>query len=360
MLVGPLSGGLFHGELSMADTQEAPAVTPIDEISGSLRGAEQALLGLIDSQEQPEAEEATTDENLESTEQPDEESPAVSEDETEEVEEDESDESESEEPEEEEQEPVYAVRVDGEEIEVSLDELLSGYSRQSSFTKKSQQLAEDRKNFESLNDQYNSEITQIQQERQQYANYLQSIIENSQLDQWGAIDWEALKRDDPIEYVTKREELREHSEKVQRLQAEQKNAQQKVHHSQQQQWADTVKTEHAALVEKLPEWGKPESQRELAGRLRDYAKVQGYQDEEINSLVDHRSFIILNKARLYDELQQSDVKTKKLKNKPRVIRGGKGSSKKSESKGKHTKLRNRLKQSGKVEHAADLLEDLLL
>ena len=147
---------------------------------------------------------------------------------------------------------------------------------------------------------------------------------------------------------------------MQRLQAEQKNAQQKVHHSQQQQWADTVKTEHAALVEKLPEWGKPESQRELAGRLRDYAKVQGYQNEEIDTLVDHRSFIILNKARLYDELQQSDVKTKKLKNKPRVIRGGKGSSKKSESKGKHTKLRNRLKQSGKVEHAADLLEDLLL
>ena len=359
MLVGPLSGGLFHGELSMADTQEAPAVTPIDEISGSLRGAEQALLGLIDSQEQPEAEEATTDENLESTEQPDEESPAVSEDETEEVEEDESDESESEEPEEEEQEPVYAVRVDGEEIEVSLDELLSGYSRQSSFTKKSQQLAEDRKNFESLNDQYNSEITQIQQERQQYANYLQSIIENSQLDQWGAIDWEALKRDDPIEYVTKREELREHSEKVQRLQAEQKNAQQKVHHSQQQQWADTVKTEHAALVEKLPEWGKPESQRELAGRLRDYAKVQGYQNEEIDTLVDHRSFIVLNKARMYDELQRSDVKSKKLKNKPKVIRGGKASSKNAEAKSSRTAKMKRLRQSGHVDDAASLLEEIM-
>ena len=342
----------------MADTQQEPA---IEQEDGSIVAAQEAILGLLNSDEKPETEQATTTEELESTEEtPDEESEAVSEDEPEEVEEDESDESESEEPEAENEELVYEVRVDGQTTQVSLDELLNGYSRQSSFTKKSQQLAEDRKAMESLQQQYNSEVSQIQQERQQYAQYLQNVIENSQLDQWGAIDWEALKRDDPIEYVTKKEELREHSEKVQRLQAEQKNAQQKAHHVQQQQWQETVKSEHASLVEKLPEWGKPESQRELAGKLRDYAKVQGYQDEEIDTLVDHRSFIILNKARLYDELQQSDVKTKKLKNKPRVIRGGKGSSKKSESKEKHTKLRNRLKQSGKVEHAADLLEDLLL
>ena len=342
----------------MADTQQEPAIVQ----DGSLAAAQSALLGLLEPEpEKPETEEATpTEDSVTSTEEtPDEESEAVQEDESEEVEE--SDESESEEPEEvEEEEPeVYAVRVDGEEVEVSLDELLSGYSRQSSFTKKTQQLAEDRKAMESLQEQYNSEVAQIQQERQQYAEYLQNIIENSQLDQWGSVDWESLKRDDPIEFVTKREEFREAQEKVQRLQQEQQNAQQKAHQAQQQQWADTVKTEHAALVEKLPDWGKPDAQRELAGKLRDYARGQGYQDAEIDTLVDHRSFIVLNKARLYDELQGSDVKAKKLKNKPRVIRGGKGSTKTAEAKQKRTSQKNRLKKSGRVEDAAALFEDFI-
>tara|TARA_Y100000588_G_C14277448_1_gene935071 strand:- start:6738 stop:7772 length:1035 start_codon:yes stop_codon:yes gene_type:complete len=342
----------------MADTQQEPAIVQ----DGSLAAAQSALLGLLEPEpETPETEEATpTEDSVASTEEiSDEESEAVQEDESEEVEE--SDESESEEPEEvEEEEPeIYAVRVDGEEVEVSLDELLNGYSRQSSFTKKTQQLAEDRKAMESLQQQYNSEVAQIQQERQQYAEYLQNIIENSQLDQWGSVDWEALKRDDPIEFVTKREEFREAQEKVQRLQQEQQNAQQKAHQAQQQQWADTVKSEHAALVEKLPDWGKPDAQRELAGKLRDYAKGQGYQDAEIDTLVDHRSFIVLNKARLYDELQGSDVKAKKLKNKPRVIRGGKGVTKTAEAKQKRTSQKNRLKKSGRVEDAAALFEDFI-
>ena len=339
----------------MADTQQEPA---IEQQDGTIDAAQQAILGLLNSTEQSETEQATTTEELESTEEtPDEESEAVSEDEPEEVEE--SDESESDEPEAEDEELVYEVRVDGQTTQVSLDELLNGYSRQSSFTKKSQQLAEDRKAMESLQQQYNTEVSQIQQERQQYAQYLQNVIENSKLEEWGSIDWEALKRDDPIEYLSKRDELRVQQDQVRQLQAEQASAQQKAHHGQQQQWQEAVKSEHAALVDKLPEWGKPDAQRELAGKLRDYAKGQGYQDGEIDSLVDHRSFIILNKARMYDELQGSDVKSKKLKNKPKVIRGGKASSKNAEAKSSRTAKMKRLRQSGHVDDAATLLEDMM-
>jgi len=67
----------------------------------------------------------------------------------------------------------------------------------------------------------------------------------------------------------------------------------------------------------------------------------------------------LNKARMYDELQGSDVKSKKLKNKPRVIRGGKASSKNAEAKSNRTAKMKRLKQTGHVDDAATLLEDIL-
>ena len=56
--------------------------------------------------------------------------------------------------EEEEVEELYTLRVDGQEVEVSLDELLKGYSRQSDYTKKTQEIAEQRKQAEQLQQQW--------------------------------------------------------------------------------------------------------------------------------------------------------------------------------------------------------------
>ena len=65
----------------MADTQQAPASDVADAPpSGSIREAQQALMGLLDSEEQPEQQESAPVEDSESTDvSPDEESEAVSE-----------------------------------------------------------------------------------------------------------------------------------------------------------------------------------------------------------------------------------------------------------------------------------------
>ena len=47
-----------------------------------------------------------------------------------------------------EEQPVYRVTVDGDEIEVTQDELLNGYSRQQDYTRKTQELANQRKTIE--------------------------------------------------------------------------------------------------------------------------------------------------------------------------------------------------------------------
>ena len=44
---------------------------------------------------------------------------------------------------------TYTIKVDGEEHEVTLDELRNGYQRQADYTRKSQSLAEQRKAYES-------------------------------------------------------------------------------------------------------------------------------------------------------------------------------------------------------------------
>ena len=347
----------------MADTQTAPqapaGLQPIPALGGSVTEAQEALLSLLEPEEEtPETEEAQPTEEEES--QPIEEDESF-EEESEEEEEVEEAEEESEETEGEEEEELYAVTVNGEEVAVSLDELLSGYSRQSDYTRKTQEIANDRKDIESLQQKYNSEMSTIQQERQHYMEALQGIITNSAegLTKYSDVDWENLKETDPIEFVTKREELRQSQEKVQALQREQYNTQQRHQQEAQKMRAQIVQEEYGKLVEKLPEWGDEDKQKEIASSVRSYASTQGFTEEELNSLVDHRSLLVLMKAEKYDQLQKSNVKSKKLKNKPKVIRAGSGTSNKKSDKSKRTAQMKRLRGTGHIDDASALLEDFI-
>ena len=350
----------------MADTQEAPhpAIQPLPHTPGSTREAQEALLGIMDSlEDKPKAEEAAPTEEEESTEETQDES--LEEEPQEELEasseEEEAEEAIEETDDGEEEDPLYAVTVNGEEHEVTFDELLRGYSRQSDYTRKTQELSNDRKQMEELQKQYNSEVSTIQAERQQYMESLNQIIANSSagLDKFSNVDWQSLKDTDPIEYVTKKEEFREAQEKVQSMQQEQYNAQHRHAEESKQLRSQILREEHGKLSAALPDWGKPEKQKKMASEIRDYASSQGFSAEEINSLVDHRSLLVLLKASKYDAMQKADVKSKKIKNKPRVIRAGKGRSSGDESKSKRTARMRRLQQSGHVRDATSLFEDFV-
>jgi cytochrome oxidase Cu insertion factor (SCO1/SenC/PrrC family) len=341
----------------MADKQPAPQAHEDQLQPGSLWEAQEALLKMTEPEgETPETEEATPTEE--------EESQPVAEDESFEEETEEEEEPEGEEESEEtdgEEEELYAVTVNGEEVAVSLDELLSGYSRQSDYTRKTQEIAGDRKEMEALQQQYNSEVQQIQQERQQYMEALTNIISNNsgELEKFSNIDWNALREDDPIEYVTTREQYREAQEKVQGLQHEHARAAQTQQAQMQKAQHQMLQVEKGRLVEALPEWGDPDKQKDMSANLQSYAKEQGFTAEELNSLVDHRSVLVLLKAQKYDQLQNSDVKSKKLKNKPKVIRSGTGTTSKATSKSKRAAKMKRLQSSGHVDDAVSILEDMM-
>ncbi len=355
----------------MADTQEAPhpATLPIPPDPNSLGEAHDAILSLLDSavetEESPRREES--DEPAEEDQEESEEPSETPEDESDESEEDDEEDGDGLEESEEEDESgdddiaLYTVRVNGEEIEVTEDELVKGYSRQADYTKKTQELSEQRRNIEQLESQYNSQLGQMQQERQQYMDALNQLIQQSMggLEQFSNVDWNRLKEEDPIEFITKRDEYREAQERVRSGQHQYTLEQQKQAGEMQALQQQVLQQEHAQMVEKIPEWGDPTQQKVLATGLREYATGQGYTEEEIGSLVDHRSLIVLMKAQKYDELQRADVKTKKVKNKPRVVRSGKGSGKKEANKSKRIASMKRLQQTGHIDDAATLLEDFV-
>jgi len=346
----------------MADTQNAPSL-PQGNIAAeeSIDAAHNAILGLLDSSEEtPDSEEERPSEEEESIEEPQDESlEEVSEDE-EEFEDDESeDKDESEEPDEDEEEELYSVRVDGEEHEVTFDELLKGYSRQSDYTKKTQEVATEKREMESLRDQYSSEVSQIQAERQQYMEALTNIIQNSNMDQFTNVDWNSLKENDPIEYVTKREEYREAQEKIQGLQQQHAQAAQRQTSESQLEHQRSLREEYSKLTEALPEWTDDEYRNKTTASLRSYATNNGFTPDELNSLVDHRSILVLMKAQKYDALKSADIKSKKVKNKPTMARAGSPKRKAEKSKGKRTAQMKRLQATGHVDDSVSLFEDFV-
>jgi len=145
----------------MADTiSTAPAT---DSIESATNAFAEILAPTKDNQEEGEAQQAEEAVGAESEDEQAFEEPEGDEDESA----DDADPDEDEEPEEEEQneQPAYTVKVNGEEVAVTLDELQKGYSRTQDYTRKTQQLAEARKVAE-------AEFEAVRNERQQYSQLL--------------------------------------------------------------------------------------------------------------------------------------------------------------------------------------------
>ena len=344
----------------MADTQQAPhvATQPPPPTSGSVEEAREALLSLIDPEEEKlEDEEATPTEEEESTEETQDES---FEEESEEESEEEDESEESAEDQEEEEEPLFTVTANGEEIEVTYDELLKGYSRQADYTKKTQDVAQQRKEYEQAKAQYEASLPELQALKEQYSQALNYNISNSMagLERFN-IDWNALKEEDREEYLVKREEFRQAQDQLRDYQARKQHEDSQLAHQNQAQYKAVVQRETEQLVSILPEWGDSDKRREMISSIRDYATSQGYTNEELANLVDHRALIMLMKAMQFDSVSQSDIKSKKIKNKPKVVRSGKGKSSKENSNKKRAVQMKRLQGSGRVDDASVLLEDFI-
>lgn len=75
-----------------------------------------------------------------------------------------------------EEEQKFTVKVDGQELEVGLQELLSGYQRQADYTRKTQALAEERRKLEAFGEQPPKQETQ--QQHQEEVNPTRAFYEN--------------------------------------------------------------------------------------------------------------------------------------------------------------------------------------
>jgi hypothetical protein len=249
--------------------------------------------------------------------------------------------------------PRYYVKVDGEEQEVTLDELRNGYQRQADYTRKSQALAEQRKAYE-------ANLQAIQSEREQYSQALEmmSAQQKNELAQYENIDWKALKEDDPMEYMEKRLEYQETRDKIARVEQERQRVAAEQQQRVQQQLSEIMQTEFTKLKEALPAYADPSSN--LKNELRDYGLSLGFSQQDLDSISDHRVVLVLHKAMLQDRAAQGTVrKAKASKPVPKVVKSGTPESKTQRSKKASQQRRERLAKTGSTRDATSVFLDLI-
>ena len=250
--------------------------------------------------------------------------------------------------------PKYRVKVSGEEVEVSLDELLNGYSRTADYQKKTQSLAEQRKAVEADR----VKIDEAAKTRETYAQRLQVIEQLLQQQDQGQ-DLASLKSEDPIAYAVAMGEKMERDKQLQAVQIERQRVQQEQQSHQQAQLQKHIQAEQAKLVEAIPEF-KDDVKAEVVRRdIRNYAKSQGFTDQELSQVYDSRAVLALYKAAQYDKLMAGKgVTSKKVANAPKTIRPGTSNPQSSENE-TVKKDRAALRQSGNKKDAARLFERFL-
>ena len=242
----------------------------------------------------------------------------------------------------------FQVRSDGEDLEVSLDELISGYSRQSSFTKKSQALAEQKKGFEN----------ELAESREMRAQALQ-ILENAKSAQTQAPKdanyWTDLKETDPMQFMLERDAVREEQfqdqmreQQIQTLRA-QEEAEQR---SNLEKYVDSQK---GVLKELVPEWGDKKVADAEKKLILEYGLGVGFNQTELDQAFDARAVATMRKAALYDQLtakrkglkpvQRNSMKGGSQAGDPKQVRSGKASA--------------RLKKSGSVDDAASVFYNMI-
>lgn len=249
---------------------------------------------------------------------------------------------------------TYTIKVDGKDVEVTLDELQAGYSRQADYTRKSQVLAEQRKKAE-------EELAATQQERQRYISQLEQFTAqaDSKLDELKSTDWTRLKEEDPTEYMLKRDQYRELQENKRTVEEEQKNLQYKSQQEQQAKWQEELVRQQEIMAQRLPEWNDPNKGTKLKQDIKSFALKTGFSEQEVDSLIDARSVDVLHKAMLYDNLLAAKISNKKAKVVPKVTRPGSPPTKGEISSDKVKAQRARLKKTGRVKDATSVIESLM-
>ena len=195
----------------------------------------------------------------------------------------------------------YTVKVDGKEVEVTLDDLKRSFSGQAYIQKGMQEAAEARKAATEL-------YQTLQTEQAKFMQVVQTIQEQGFKAPPQAPDI-AMMDKDPIGYMQADARYRKEAAEFQAQQQQIQHTAMAHRQMQEKAMAEFVAEQGKVLQSRIPEFADPNKAREITGKIRSTAsEAYGFSDQELGGIVDARHVLVLHDAMKWRELQAARTK----------------------------------------------------
>jgi len=242
---------------------------------------------------------------------------------------------------------MFSVKVDGQELEVDLDELKRGYSGQAYINKSMQKVAETRKEAEAI-------YATLAQERAQVQQAL-TLLQDGTLSTPPVAPDEALFNSDPIAYMEAKiaydKQAEEYQNRIGYLQQQVQANQEQQQHMRQAYLAKESELLQGYYPELFDEEKGAETRNQLVSTA---AESYGFTPEELTAVMDHRHVRVLMDAIKYQQLNsESGKKRVEQQVKKKTVRSSK--RKVNADQRARKKQREQLKKSGSIEDALGLM-----
>lgn len=254
---------------------------------------------------------------------------------------------------------LFDITINGKSQKVNLDELKEGYSKGSDYTKKTMELSEQRRSIDTELDTISKDKEAVKKMREDYAQKLQVVEQNLQTDD--NIDWVQLAQNDPTDYAVKKAEHDRKKELQSQVQQERQKLAEEQRKEQELIYKRHIEAERGKLVNTLPVFGDEQKAPKIMQEIGNFAIKQGYTEQEVNMIVDHRAVKTLYDAYKYNQLlEKKGLRDKKVKPSNRVVSSeGKNETKSTDKVLRVNDRMKQLKKSGNIKDAQKVLSAML-
>jgi len=243
-----------------------------------------------------------------------------------------------------EQPQTFAVKVDGREVQVTLDELKRGYSGTAYIQQGMQQAAEARKAAE-------AEIAALREAQAQFVAFAQQVQQTGFV-QAPTPPNPSMADEDPIGYMQERARYDQAMTAYQQQQAQLQQYQTQIAQQTEAQRRAFLAQQQQLLVERIPEFGDAQKAAEIKTRLREVGKGYGFSDEELGGIADARAVQVLHDAAQWRALQAAKASGQTPKAPPSVKPGARTAEAPNRARAKQLET---ARKSGRPEDFVDLL-----
>ena len=244
---------------------------------------------------------------------------------------------------------LHRVKVSGQELEVTLDELKAGYSRDSDYRQKTHSLGMEKRDLEtqksSLRQSYDTRLSEL--------NELIATADATVRQRQGSEDLQRLYDEDPTAAAKLDYQLRQETRQLEEVKSKARDA-------QARQYNEFLSTQRELAATKIPEFADPSKADSFKVNMRNSLRDYGFNDEEIGSLADHRFLMVAKDAMSYQNLKgKKPIVQKKVANAPKVVKAGVAKSNASSGREQIRQKIGKLAKTGHLKDASNAILDMI-